>query len=255
MNTPNSQLKFSSGKSNAKLRALGGKLYTFSLPSGWTCPFAKDCLSKVVGYRNGLNDKKYKIEDGKHTKFRCFSATQEVAFPAVREQRQWNFEMLRPYASSPMEMAIIINDSMPEDAAVIRIHVGGDFFNENYMAAWFLVALLNPEKIFYAYTKSLNYWISLQAEIPANFKLNASKGGRFDDLITKHNLKYAEVVYTEEEAAQKGLEIDHDDSHAFLKDNSFALLLHGVQPAGTPAAAALKELKGKGSYGKTTKAN
>ena len=47
-----------------------------------------------------------------------------------------------------------------------------------------------------------------------------------------------------------GLEIDHDDTHAFESDESFALLLHGTQPAGSEAADALKVLKkkGKGSY-------
>jgi hypothetical protein len=239
-------LKFSPGKGNAKLQSLGGVVYTFSLPSGWSCPSAKDCLSKAV-----LSNGKYHIQDGKHTQFRCFSATQEVVYPAVREQRQHNYDLLLPYKASPMDMASLISESLPEDATVVRIHVGGDFFNEDYMAAWIMVALLNPEKTFYAYTKSLNYWVSLQAEIPANFKLNASKGGRHDNLITQHNLKYAEVVYTEAEAAQKGLEIDHDDSHAFLKDQSFALLIHGVQPAGSVAAQALKDLKGVGSYSKT----
>lgn len=242
-------LKFSPGKGNAKLASLGGVVYTFSLPSGWTCPAAKDCLSKVVS----LGGKNF-IQDGKHTQFRCFSATQEVVYKAVREQRQFNFDLLNQCKTSPMEMATLINESMPEDATVVRIHVGGDFFNEDYMAAWIMVALLNPEKTFYAYTKSLNYWVSLQQEIPTNFKLNASKGGRHDSLIPQHNLKYAEVVYTEQEAKDKGLEIDHDDSHAFLQDKPFALLLHGVQPKGSVAAEALKQLKGLGSYGKTKRA-
>ena len=47
-------LKFSPAKGNAKLIQLGkalgiktSEVFTFSLLSGWTCPFAKDCLSKV----------------------------------------------------------------------------------------------------------------------------------------------------------------------------------------------------------------
>lgn len=249
----NQLLKFSPGKGNAKLASLGGLVYTFSLPSGWTCPAAKDCLSKAVGMRDKgiLNEKKYHIEDGKDTKFRCFSATQEVVYKAVREQRQYNFNMLMH--KSLGEMANLIAKSIPPSASVIRIHVGGDFFNKDYMKAWIAVANLLPHITFYAYTKSVNYWVELQAEvgIPANFKLNASRGGRHDNMIDTYNLKYAEVVYSEEEAAQKGLEIDHDDSHAFLQDKSFALLLHGVQPKGTIASAALKKLNGKGSYGKT----
>lgn len=243
-------LKFSPGKGNAKLQSLGGVVYTFSLPSGWSCPSAKDCLSKAV-----LENGKYHIEDGKHTQFRCFSATQEVVYTAVREQRQFNYNLLLQHKNSAIDMAALISESLPDKATVIRIHVGGDFFNEEYMAAWIMVALLNPEKTFYAYTKSLNYWVSLQQEIPSNFKLNASKGGRHDNLITQHNLKYAEVVYTEQEAKDKNLEIDHDDSHAFLKDDSFALLIHGVQPRGSLASEAVVNLKGVGSYGKPRKTN
>ena len=64
-------------------------------------------------------------------------------------------------------------------------------------------------------------------------------------------LRSAKVVFSEAEAEKLGLEIDHDDSHAArpsLRDQDFALLIHGTQPAGSEAAKALKELKGKGSY-------
>ena len=242
-------LKFSPAKSNAKLAALGGVVYTFSLPSGWSCPGAKDCLSRSI---QDKSTGKYKILDGKDTQFRCFSATQEVVYNAVREQRQHNYDLLRKAKTAP-NMFKLIKNSLPKKATVIRIHVGGDFFNEDYMKAWAAVAASSPKITFYAYTKSLNYWVNLKekGQILSNFKLNASKGGKYDHLIAEHNLKYAEVVYTEQEAIDKGLEIDHDDSHAFLKDTSFALLLHGVQPKGSTAAEALKSLKGKGSYSKT----
>jgi hypothetical protein len=63
----------------------------------------------------------------------------------------------------------------------------------------------------------------------------------------------AYVVYTEEEAATRGLEIDHDDSHC-LGDKSFALLVHGSQRAGTEASKAISQRKKDGGfvgYGKT----
>ena len=70
-------------------------------------------------------------------------------------------------------------------------------------------------------------------------------------IIEEFNLRSAKVVFSEAEAAELGLEIDHDDSHAAkpsLRDNSFALLIHGTQPKGSAASVALKELKGQGSY-------
>lgn len=244
-------LKFAPGKDNAKLMNLaaqmgGRKVYTFSLLSGYTCPFAKECLVKAtLG-----DDNKYHLEYGKDNVFGCFSASQEVLYPTTFKQRQHNTDLLKSVGKW-YDMVRLINDSLPKDASIIRIHVGGDFFNKDYFNAWKEVARLNPNIHFYAYTKSLKFWIISREQIPANFILTASYGGYADDLIAKHNLRYAKVVFSEKEAEDLGLEIDHDDSFAAKiekKDISFALLLHGVQPKGTPAAAALKALKGKGSY-------
>ena len=146
----------------------------------------------------------------------------------------------------------MIEDSRTKDAGIVRIHVAGDFFNQEYMHAWYAVALNNPRTLFYAYTKSLRYWLSVR-EFPElwNFVLTASYGGTHDHLIDEFNLRSAKVVFSEAEAAELGLAIDHDDTHAAkptLRDDSFALLLHGTQPKGTDAATALKALKGVGSY-------
>ncbi len=173
-------LKFSPGRGNAKLASLGLALYTFSLPSGHSCHFAKDCLSKAV-----VTNGKVGIQDGPQTQFRCFSATQEVVYTGVREQRQHNFNLLKE-AKTTEKMVELIDKSLPKKADVIRIHVGGDMFNQNYFNAWRDIALLHPKITFYAYTKSLPYWVAQIDKIPGNFKLNASKGGRYDALITKH---------------------------------------------------------------------
>ena len=72
------------------------------------------------------------------------------------------------------------------------------------------------------------------------------RGGKWDNLIDEKNWKEARVVYSEEEAAELGLEIDHDDTHAAFGTKSFALLLHGTQPKGSAAAEALKIIKERG---------
>jgi hypothetical protein len=151
-------------------------------------------------------------------------------------------------------MVQLLDNSLPKNAGIVRIHVAGDFFNAEYMHAWYTMAMLNPTVLFYAYTKSLRYWLTVN-EFPIlnNFVLTASYGGRDDHLIDDptFNLRYAKVVFSEKEAEELGLEIDHDDSHAARpskRNESFALLIHGTQPAGSDAATALKKLKGKGSY-------
>lgn len=79
--------------------------------------------------------------------------------------------------------------------------------------------------------------------LPENLILTASRGGKYDELIDLHGWKEALVVYSEQEAIDKGLEIDHDDSHAAYGKENFALLLHGVQPKGSVAGEALKQIK------------
>ena len=55
------------------------------------------------------------------------------------------------------------------------------------------------------------------------------------------------VVYTEEDALARGLEIDHDDSHC-LGTKPFALLVHGSQRAGSDASKALAQRKKEGKF-------
>lgn len=232
-------LKFSKG--NAKL---DGSIYTFSLPSGFSCPHALDCLSKA-------NKDTGKITDGKKTSFRCFSASQEALYPSVRAQRWHNFDALKGLTVS--QMYGLISLSLPSKAKKIRIHVGGDFFSQVYFDAWLAIAQDNPSVTFYAYTKSLPYWVARLDEIPSNLILTASRGGRKDELIEKHGLREARVVFSVEEAESLGLDIDHDDSHAYQTGPSFALLIHGTQPKGSEAGKAKNALKGLGSYSKKAK--
>jgi protein gp88 len=191
-----------------------------------------------------------KLTDGKHTEFRCFAASMEARMSSVRKSRERNFRLLKECGSSE-QMAELILASLP-DTPLVRVHVSGDFFNSAYFKAWMLVARERPQTVFYAYTKSLKTWIENRDLVPANFRLNASKGGVWDHLISEHSLKYAEVVFSPEQAERLGLEIDHDDRLAFTSDKSFALLLHGTQPKGSIAAKALSTLKTRGftGYGK-----
>ena len=248
-------LKFS--KANAKTEALKQvdelkpylsdkrKIYSLDLLSGHSCPFANECLSKAV-----VIDGKRKIKDGKNTKFRCFSESQEVQYTNVFNSRKHNFDSLRGLHVN--DMIALLSDSLPKNAGIIRIHVAGDFFNRDYMFAWYTVAMMNPHNLFYAYTKSIRYWLAIN-EFPIlhNFVLTASYGGTHDHMIDEFGLRSTKVVFSEAEARELGLEIDHDDSQAArptMRDQDFALLVHGTQPKGSDAATALKELKGKGSY-------
>lgn len=211
----------------AYLKYLGNKdkpkLFTFSKLSGHFCPFAKDCLSMAVETPQGM-----RIQDGPHTLFRCFSASQEILFPNVYNSRKHNSDLTK--GKNSVQLRELIAASLP-DGNVFRVHVGGDFVNQYDFDAWMYTAIDNPRLLFYAYTKSLPFWVKRLNDVPRNFVLTASYGGYKDELIKTHNLRYCNVVET---AADTKLPIDHDDSLASNPKHrkSFSLLLHGTQPKG-----------------------
>ena len=138
------KLRFSTP--NAKLKALakrlGLKLRTFTLPSGFTCPGALECLSKA-------NRETGKITDGPKTEFRCFQASAEALYPSLRNMVWNNFNVLTSGAAKKMDdlqLASLIEASLPK-FDILRVHVGGDFFSQKYFDAWLEVARRNPSRI------------------------------------------------------------------------------------------------------------
>jgi hypothetical protein len=237
--TPQPLLKFNFG-GNAKLSK---EIVTFSLPSGYSCPGAKDCLAKA-------DRETGKIIDGKHQKFRCFSAVSETR-PSVRLQRWHNYALLKQ-AKTKEGMEKLIVESFPRGAKILRLHVGGDFFNQAYFDAWASVAKRFYNCIIYAYTKSVHYVKAHKEKLPDNFRITLSKGGKYDHLISDEDLEddtqygIAEVLGHPEEAAELELEVDHDDSHAISGKQHFALLLHSMQPAGSEAAEKVRRMRKEG---------
>lgn len=212
-------------------------VYAFSLPSGWACPSAKICLSKADKVTG-------KITDGPDTTIRCYGASDEAKSPNARKARWFNFDTLRKLSFEEIYTELFY--SLPDNADVVRIHVGGDFFNQKYFDAWVFLAQNKPDTTFYSYTKSLNYWVNTQFEIPSNLKLIASRGGTKDNLIDQENLREATIVLSLEEADLLDLEIDHTEEIAISGNDSFALLIHGTQPKGSEAGKAIQELKKQG---------
>jgi hypothetical protein len=229
------KLKFAVGNSK-----LSKNVAIFSLPAGWSCPFAKDCKSTA-------NRETGKLTDGKDCRFRCYAASGENLFHNIRISRWRNFEALK--GKSLEDMITLIHNSLPSKQNIVRIHQSGDFFSQAYFDAWVSVAKLNPTKVFYAYTKALPFWTKRINDIPSNLYLNASKGGTRDELIKQFKLKSVEVVFSEAEAKKKGLKIDHTDTLAYKQSKSYAILLHGVQPKGSEAGKALSKLRKQGLTG------
>jgi hypothetical protein len=239
---------------------LGGSIATFSLPAGWTCPFANLCLKKVARHRvmdpekvgtSKISKKTGKevpykgdvqVTKGKDAEFDCYAANQEMQYDAVRANRWHNFDLLKE-AGDYKGQADLIERSLKfyfdsegkKDA--VRIHESGDFYNGEYLKAWMEVARRMPNVQFYAYTKSVPYVKQMEkalAEIP-NLSITLSKGGRADAQLGDVDVKESHVFNTPEEVLKAGLIVDLDDELSRAKggkESNFALLVHGTQEKG-----------------------
>jgi len=239
---------------------LGGSIATFSLPAGWTCPFANLCLKKVARDRvmdpekvgtSKISNKTgkeieykgdVKVTKGKDAEFDCYAANQEMQYDAVRANRWHNFDLLKEAGDAKGQADLIVRslkfyfDSEGKKDAV-RIHESGDFYNGEYLKAWMDVARRMPETNFYAYTKSVPYVKSMEkalADIP-NLSITLSKGGKRDSELGDVDVKESHVFNTPEEVLEAGLIVDLDDSLSQAKggkEANFALLVHGTQAKG-----------------------
>lgn len=186
-----------------------GIVYEWNLPSGHTCPFADECLVKVDRETGKFNDKSQL--------YKCYSAVQE-RFPAVRNHRWKNFDFV-------LDGGVPV---IPKNANSIRIHMSGDFYNQHYFDMWLGICKSNPKKEFWAYTKSLNYWVKRIDDIPTNLILTASRGGRHDYLIDKYNLKNVTIIKDKSEATDGP--IDTNDDWARTPNVNFYLLDNFKKP-------------------------
>jgi hypothetical protein len=187
-------------------------VFEFNLPAGHTCPQASECLLKADRFTG-------KMTNGKDQIFRCYAAMNE-RFPSVRDARWNNLEKIR----KSKNIVDLISSSIPAKANRIRIHGSGDFFKQSYFDAWLEIARLHPKILFWAFTKSVQFWVKRLDDVPKNLILQASRGGKQDSLIDEYKLKSATVYKTIALAKKSGLPIDVDDKYACSNRGSFALV-------------------------------
>ena len=187
-----------------KTKYYTGAFYEWNLPTGWSCPSAKECLVKV--------DKDTGKMENKSNQYKCYSASAE-RFPGVRKSRWNNFEQ------SKKEIP-----PLPKNCKSVRIHSSGDFYSQDYFDKWIDYCAENKDVEFWAYTKSINYWVKRINKIPSNLILTASYGGKYDNLISEYNLKNVIVI----KEIKNDKPIDCNDDIARTKDISFYLLDNNI---------------------------
>jgi len=236
---------------NAKLKGI----WHFSLPSGWTCPGAQNCYTKAYRVTGKITDLQTPDADG--VSYRCYAAMDEARRPSVRVVRWDNFDLLLARKSTAEKTQLIVDSikaSGLKRGGTLRVHIGGDYYNQSYFNAWMKAASYFPNVTFYSYTKSVKFlleYIAAHGGLPKNFVFTCSKGGKHDHLIPQTMVKSAKVFFSIDEANALGLEIDHTDDLAISGSDDFALVIHGSQPAGSAASKALSTNKRKGFTGYT----
>lgn len=185
------------------------------------------CHSRAVIDDNG----KASIVD--FGEFRCYAASTEVLWKNVRNVRWSNFEL----SKSTDFVAIMNAEIASKGLTSIRIHSSGDFYSPAYMRNWMEIARMNPTVEFWGYTKFASYIKILNAE--PNMFFVYSMGGLQDSYAIRMNLPTCYVITKECQAVELGVDIACTPAHKsndyeYIKaGQSFALLIHGMQKAGT----------------------
>lgn len=156
-------------------------------------------LSNTKIQKNRINTANFGLEAGKTCPFKgncqheCFAMVHNYTYPAVKNKQK---ERLK---ESKKETFIekICDEIKKLNVGAVRIHDSGDYYSKEYLNKWIEIAKINPDVIFYSYTKSIpffkkdfNTW---SITLPKNFIVTFSYGGKHDDLINPKKDKHALV--------------------------------------------------------------
>jgi len=167
--TQNSKLKKTS-------KTTGNKIFNFSIPayktkSGKiTCPFADSCVKYCYAQK------------GNYTRF-----------PVVQDLMEQKYKISKTNTFIPLMNEEIIKKKVTH----IRIHDSGDFYSIEYLQKWVDIATQNKDVIFYAYTKSIKFFVN-GLLLPKNLKIIFSEGSKTDNLINTAKDRHARIFKSKE---------------------------------------------------------
>ena len=195
--TQNSKLKKTSIENNA--RVLNFSLPAYKTITGKTvCPFAKDCI-------------KY-----------CYAQKGNYKYPSVVKGLNNRYELSQTDEFVPKMNATIIL----ERPTHVRIHDSGDFYSIKYLQKWVQIAEHNKEVIFYAYTKSIKFFVD-GLLLPDNMKIIFSEGSKTDNLINAREHRHARIFKTSKELNAAGyIDASSNDLQAITENKKVGLIFH-----------------------------
>ena len=115
---------------------------------------------------------------------------------------------------------------------IVRFHSSGDFYSQEYLDKVYEIARRNPEKKFYAYTKSIS--LSLWEHKPKNFTIIQSEGGKLDAEIDtrKPHARIFTSHYARRKAKYKNG--SNTDLLAIRGSRTIGLIHHGTKKLTPP---------------------
>jgi hypothetical protein len=177
---------------NTKIQKNRISTASFGLEAGKTCPGKGNCQHE------------------------CFAMVGNYIFPAVKNKQKERLKesKKKSFVSTISEEIKCLN------VGAVRIHDSGDYYSRDYLDKWIEIAKLNPDVIFYSYTKSIpffkkdfNTW---SITLPKNFIVTFSYGGKHDDLINPKKDKHALVF----ESLEALLKYKYSDTSSY-DDNAY----------------------------------
>jgi hypothetical protein len=196
--TQNAKLKKTSLEN--KKRVLNFSLPAYKTINGKTvCPFAKDCI-------------KY-----------CYAQKGNYRFPSVKKGLNKRYELTKTAEFVPMMNATLLL----ERPTHVRIHDSGDFYSVAYLKKWIQIAKDNKDVIFYAYTKSIKFFIDYQINLPKNLKIIFSEGSKTDNLINTKKHRHARIFKTVADLLNAGyIDASNNDLKAITDNKKVGLVYH-----------------------------
>ena len=181
------------------------KIFNFSIPayktkSGKvTCPFAKDCIKYCYAQK------------GNYTRF-----------PIIKElmEKKYNITKQEDFVN-------LMNEEIKKKKAkYIRIHDSGDFYSIKYLNKWLEIAKQNKDVIFYAYTKSIKFFIN-GLKLPKNLKIIFSEGSKTDNLINTTKDRHAKIFDSVADLLNAGyINASDNDLNAITDNKKVGLVYH-----------------------------
>ena len=195
--TQNKKLKKTSIANNK--RVLNFSLPAYKSETGKTvCPFAKDCI-------------KY-----------CYAQKGNYRYPSVQKGLNKRYELSKTDNFVPMMNATITL----ERPTHVRIHDSGDFYSIKYLNKWLEIAKQNKDVIFYAYTKSIKFFIN-GLKLPKNLKIIFSEGSKLDNLIDTKKHRHAKIFKSAAELINAGyINASDNDLNAITDNKKVGLVYH-----------------------------